>query len=131
MDMLDEIVQRRGYVTNPEHRFFMALLLNADSRERIFDLIRQKYPDADPLEKVLDWVFDLGQTRVLGLDNSNALGIPGFGEPEMFVLEQLLNGKTNDEINAVFAKENPGAGSTAGEAISRIRDSVIFRPLLA
>ena len=130
-DMLDEIVDRRGFVTNPEHRFFMALLLNVDERERIFSLIKQRFPDADPIEKVLDWTFDLAQTRVVGVETSNALGIPDFGEPEMFALENLLNGKTDDEVRQTFVAENPGAEETAiGESIVKIRSSVIFRPLV-
>ena len=132
MDMLDEMLTRRGYVTNPEHRFFMALLLNVDGRERIFSLVKHRFPDADPIEKVLDWIFDLGQTRVLGTDSSNALGIADFGESEMFVLENLLKGKGDKEIEQAFAAENPGQDSqVAPNALSKIRDSVIFRPLLA
>lgn len=132
MDMLDEIVARRGYVTNPEHRFFMALLLNVDGRERIFSLIKHRFPDIDPIEKVLDWVFDLGQTRVIGVDSSNALGIADFGEPEMFALENLLKGKSDEETVQAFAAENPGQDEQViANALSKIRGSVIFRPLLA
>ena len=129
MDRLDEILSRRDFVTNPEHRFFMALLLNVDERERIFGLIKHRFPDADPIEKVLDWVFDLAETRVVGVETSNALGIPDFGETEMFVLENLLHGKTDGEISQAFAKENPGA--EIGDMITKIRDAVIFRPLLS
>ena len=127
-DMLDEIVDRRGFVTNPEHRFFMALLLNVDERDRIFSLIKKRFPDADPIEKVLDWTFDLAQTRVVGVETSNALGIPEFGEPEMFVLESLFHCKTDDEIKRAFAEENPGGD--LGDALTKIRNAVIFRPLL-
>ena len=132
MDMLDEIVKRRGYVTNPEHRFFMALLLNVDGRDRIFSLTKHRYPDVDPVEKVLDWTFDLAQTRVLGMDNTNAFGIADFGEPEMFTLEHLLRGESDDEIHRSFTLENPEADSAVvTSALSKIRGSVIFRPLLA
>jgi hypothetical protein len=132
MDMLDEIVQRRGYVTDPEHRFFMALLLNVDGRERIFDLIRHRFPDTDPREKVLDWVFDLSQIRVLGHETSNALGIPGFAEPDIFALEHLLKGKTNSEIEQQFAVEYAGTDvEVVVEAVNRLRRAVIFRPLLS
>ena len=131
-DMLDEIMNRRGFVTNPEHRFFTALLLNVGESDRIFSLIKKRFPDADPIEKVLDWTFDLAQTRVVGVENSNALGIPDFGEPEIFVLENLLHGKTDDEITRASAEENPGADATAiSESIAKIRNAVIFRPLLS
>ncbi len=125
---IDEIVNRRSFVTNPEHRFFMALLMNVDERERIFLLIKQRFPDADPVEKVLDWVFDLAETRVVGVETSNALGIPNFGDAEMFVLENILNGKSDDEIIKAFAADNPGVD--AGEAIKKVRAAVIFRPLV-
>ncbi|MEQ1604013.1 MAG: hypothetical protein ABL999_04020 [Pyrinomonadaceae bacterium] len=125
---IDEIVNRRSFVTNPEHRFFMALLMNVDERERIFSLIKQRFPDADPVEKVLDWVFDLAETRVVGVETSNALGIPNFGDAEMFVLEGILNGKADDEISVAYGAENPG--SDASDAIAKVRNAVILRPLL-
>ena len=106
----------------------MALLMNVDDRERIFSLIKQRFPDAEPVEKVLDWVFDLAETRVVGVETSNALGIPSFGDVEMFVLENILNGKTDDEIAAVYRAEN--SGSDATEAIAKVRNAAIFRPLL-
>lgn len=129
IDVLDEIVTRRSYVTDPEHRFFMALLLNADRRETIFDLIRHRYSEVDPVEKVLDWVFDLAETRVFGIDSSNAIGIPDFGEIEMTILEGLLRGKADDEILSGLKGQATG-GRTADEAITAIRSSVMFRPLL-
>lgn len=131
MDMQNEILARRSYVTEPEHRFFMALLLNVDGRERIFSLIKQRFPDADPIEKVLDWVFDLAQTRVVGIENPNALGIADFGDVEMFALENMLKGKTADAVAAAYAEENPGSDAAVVKgATDKILASVIFRPLL-
>ncbi len=127
-DRLDDILNRRDFVTNPEHRFFMALLLNVDERTRILGLVKHRFPDTDPVEKVLDWVFDLAETRVVGVETPNALGIPDFGDPEMFVLENMLHGKTDEEIRQAFSAENPGA--EIGEAIAKIREAVIFRPLV-
>ncbi len=130
-DVVDELVNRRAYVTQPEHRFFLALMLNLDNRERIFSLIRQRYADADPIKKILDWVFDLSQTRVFGIEAANALGVPDFGEPEMVALENLLHGKPDDEIAAIFASENPDSEpGIITSAIAKIRGSVVFRPLL-
>jgi hypothetical protein len=128
-DVIDEIIRRRSYVTDPEHRFFMALLLNVDGRERIFELIRRRFPETEPVEKVLDWVFDLSQTRVVGIDASNALGIPDFGNAEMLVLENLLNGKTDDEARDALAAEN--ADLDTGAVLAKVRNAAIFRPLLS
>ncbi len=128
LDAVDEIVNRRSFVTNPEHRFFMALLMNVDDRSRILLLIKQRFPDTDPIEKVLDWVFDLAETRVVGIETSNALGIPNFGDAEIFVLENLLNDKTDKEIFESYSADK--AGSDIGEAIAKVRGAAIFRPLL-
>ena len=129
-DMLDEILTRRRYVTNPEHRFFMALLLNVEGRSYIFALIKQRYPDADPIEKVLDWTFDLAQIRIMGTE-TNALGIADFGDDEMFALEHLLNGSDDAAIRDKFVAEHPGRDVSAIDAaIAKVRDSVLFRPLL-
>jgi hypothetical protein len=131
----DEIVRQRGIVTNPEHRFFLALLLNAEGRTRIFSLIKKRFPDVDPLEKVLDWTFDMSQTRVFGANSSNALGIADFDNFDLFVLENLLRDKSDEEM-----RESLRAEYSAEEAekllagidakTERIRSAVIFQPLL-
>jgi hypothetical protein len=131
----DQIVRLRGFVTNPEHRFFLALLLNADGRERIYGLIRKRFPDTDPLEKVLDWVFDMSQTRVLGTNPPNALGIADFDNFDMFVLENLLREKSGDDMRASLmaeysAEEAEKLPGDLDARIDRISRAVIFQPLL-
>jgi hypothetical protein len=129
-DMLDEIIKRRGFVSDPEQRFFMALLLNVDRRPLIFDLVRHRYPDSDPVEKVLDWVFDLAETRVVGIDSSNALGIADFGDTEMFVLEGILRDKSDEQIRQEFSAEPRQSSSRSIDgAIDAIRHAAIFRSL--
>ena len=118
-DILDDIMTRRGYVSDPEQRFFMALLLNVEGRDRILGLIKDRYPDADPIEKVLDWTFDLAQVRIFGVESNNALGIPDFGDDEMTVLEEILHGKDLQELRSVNA-----------DAIAKIEASPVFRPLM-
>lgn len=124
LDAVDEIVKRRSFVTDPEHRFFFALLMNAENREQIFSLVRQRFPDADAVEKILDWVFDLADTRVVGVETANALGIPDFGEAEMNALEWIMKGKPDDEIISEFA------GPGASDAIAKVRSAAIFRSLV-
>ncbi len=128
LDAVDEIVRRRSFVTDPELRFFLALLMNVENRQSIFSLIHQRFPAADPIEKILDWVFDLAETRVIGVETSNALGIPNFGESEMYVLEELLKGRSYDEVAADYSLQNDGADATA--TITKIRSAAIFQPLL-
>lgn len=133
---VNEIVKRRAYLTEPEHRFFLALLMNVEGRERILSLIKERFPDADPIEKILDWTFDLANTKVLGLNIPNALGIADFGNLDLFVLENLLKSKTDEEICATLKEEYPAENletlaQSLAEKTGRIKQSVIFEPLLA
>lgn len=133
LDRQDAIVRQRQFVTDAEGRFFIALLLNVDGRENIYRLIEQRFPDADPLEKVLDWTYDLANARVVGEEKANALGIPGFDDTDLYVLEQVLNGKSGDDITTAFRTDHgePTPEHALAEKEQRIRDSVIFQPLLS
>ena len=133
-DASNEIIRRRGYVTNPEHRFFFALLLNVDDPQTIFSLIRSRYADGDPVEKVLDWTHELAQTRVVGVNTPNALGIEDFNDIDLSILENLLRGKSDeDALLAVRSEygEEKLAAVDLNSKLGRIRSSAIFRPLLA
>ena len=98
----NDIVMRRSTITSEEHRFFLALLLNVPDREKILELVKQRYPQTDPVEKILDWVEELAQTRALGSKEPNALGIERFSDEHIFVLEQLLRGRAVDEIKELI-----------------------------
>lgn len=128
-----EIVRRRSYVTNPEHRFFFALLLNVEGRSTIFRLITERFPNADPVSKILDWTHDLAQTRVVGVNTPNALGMDDFGDVDLSILEHLLNGRSADESRSSLIEEYGAERlETIGvdEKLTRIRTSGAFRPLL-
>jgi hypothetical protein len=131
LEKLDEILKRRGYVTDPEHRFFLALLLNVEGREQIFSLVKERFPNSEPLDKVLDWTFDLSQTRVLGENIPNALGIVDFDDTDLFILENLLQDKQQDEIQTILENEyGSGKIENLAERIEKLQNSVIFQPLL-
>lgn len=132
IDKLDEILRQRSFVTDAEHRFFLALLLNVEGRERIFSLVKERFPDSEPLDKVLDWTFDLAQTRVLGANTSNALGIKDFDDTDLFILENLLQDKPEAEIGQTLETEYGAANlENLPERIEKIKKSVIFQPLLS
>ncbi|HVE56953.1 MAG TPA: hypothetical protein VNB22_08995 [Pyrinomonadaceae bacterium] len=131
LEKLDEILRRRSYVTNPEHRFFLALLLNVEGRERIFSLVKERFPESEPLDKVLDWTFDLAQTRVLGENIPNALGINDFDDTDLFILENLLQDRQRDEIQTILETEyGSGKIENLAERIEKLQKAVIFQPLL-
>ena len=135
-DFLKEMVRRRGYVTNPEHRFFFALLLNIEGKQHIFSIIKQRFPDADPSEKLLDWVYELAQTRIAGTKDQNALGIQGFDESDLYIFEHLLTGASDAEIRTAVQRDySPEKAACVLEdlkmRIAKIREAVIFAPIFA
>jgi hypothetical protein len=130
------IVQRRATITGDAHRFFLALLLNVPSRTKILDLVKQRYPNQDAVETILDWVEELGRTKVLGAKETNALGLPEFDDSYVFVLEGLLRGLSADQIAQEATAQYPL--EKAAELIPRIpalaeslKTSTLFRSLLA
>jgi hypothetical protein len=130
-EKLDEIYRRRSYITEPEHRFFLALLLNVEGREQIFALVKERFPGKEPLDKVLDWVFDLAQTRVLGQNIPNALGIADFDDTDLSILESLLQDKSEGEIQTILATEyNAGTVENLAERIEKLQKAIILQPLL-
>lgn len=132
---INDLIRRRSFVDNAEHRFFFALLLNVEGRDRILLLIRDRFPESDPIEKILDWAFDLSQMRLVGLGNQNALGITPFDEFDMQLLEYLLHGRTDGEISAIIREIYPAEKAeqllpTLEDRTAAIKNSVVFSPLL-
>jgi hypothetical protein len=128
------IIQRRHTITGDEHRFFLALLLNVDSREKILELVKQRFPETDPVEKILDWVEDLGQTRVLGSKEPNALGIEGFGHEHISVLENQLRGTSVQTIKTLASNGEPGSSAALDKPVESLaqslQNSILFRAIL-
>jgi hypothetical protein len=120
----NDITQRRGTITSEEHRFFLALLLNVPDREKILELVKQRFPETDPVEKILDWVEELAQTRVLGSKEPNALGIEGFDDGYVFVLEQLLRGKSSEEIRRLIKTEEFQAFAELGDKLNSLTEGL-------
>lgn len=134
-DKLNQILRQRALVTNAEHRFFLALLLNVEGKERIFSLVRERYPEADALEKVLDWTYDLAQTKVFGSQMANALGVEDFDDLDLFVLESLLKNRTQNEMLEALQTDYGTAATeetvrNLAAKTEKIRQAVIFEPLL-
>jgi hypothetical protein len=61
----DSLVGHRGTITEPAHRFFLALLLNVPGRAGILDLVARRY-SGDPVKTVLQWAKELSETSAAG-----------------------------------------------------------------
>jgi len=129
------IIKRRTTITQDEHRFFLALLLNISSRSKTLELVKQRFPEKDPVETILDWVEELGRTRILGSTETNALGMAEFDDSHVFVLECLLRGlnleETKQEARSQYPAENAeDLIKRVPEITSELKQSTLFRSLL-
>lgn len=112
-----EIIRRRGFVTDANHRYFLALLLNVEGRQQILSLVAERVPDQNPIETILDWVDELGRTRIAGT-SENAIGIENYSDVHAFVLEGMLKDKTAAEIKQEICADL--SGEPADDLAARI-----------
>lgn len=100
----DALVHMRKSVTEPEHRFFLALLLNAPSRADILEMVAQRFAGAHPGETVLRWLEELMEisevsTWILDAEFPPELGVAVERQPAMFLSAIqcfLADGKTHE-----------------------------------
>jgi hypothetical protein len=135
-DHLNDLARRRSYVHSPEHRFFFALLMNATGRQRILNLVAQRFPDQDPAETIVDWVDELAQTKAFASNEPNALGIEGFGDEHLMVFEALVKNRTlrqtQKEMRSIFkGMKAQEADSRTSSLYEALRNAEIFKPLFA
>lgn len=63
----ETISQMRHFIVNPEHRFFLALLMNVQNRSDIFALISKRFPDSSPIDTILGWAEELMEPNDFGI----------------------------------------------------------------
>jgi hypothetical protein len=63
----DTIKSLRGRITDPEHRFFLALLLNVPKKADLFALVAQRFPEEPPVETILRWAEELIEETYSGI----------------------------------------------------------------
>jgi hypothetical protein len=99
------LIQRRGYLTESDHRFFLALLLNVPRRGMILDLVQQPFPSQDPIDTVATWVEELSTTKLLGSKEPNVLGIDAFDDMSLLALCCRLRGLTTEQTKRAVREE--------------------------
>lgn len=111
----ETITQMRHFIVNPEHRFFLALLMNVQNRNDILALIAKRFPDQSPIETILGWAEELIEPNDFGIALLDAafpetLDIDIEEQSEWFVtaLKQALEGNADvddlaEEISEIQA----------------------------
>ena len=80
----------RSTIIDPEHRFFLALLMNAPTRDDLLALVAQRFPEEAPVAIILRWVEELTEVSDQGvtiLDASfpETLEVDSDAQPELFL----------------------------------------------
>jgi hypothetical protein len=80
----------RSTITEPEHRFFLALLMNAPTRADLFALVAQRFQGQKPIDVVLRWVEELTEVTdegasVLDAAFPDTLDVEPDAQPEVFL----------------------------------------------
>jgi len=130
----NNLIDRRGQITGGEHRFFLALLLNVPRRETLLKMVKQRFPDCDPVETITNWVDELANMKVMGSIEPNVLGIHGFGEDYLLVLQCMLEGLSIEATRSAFEKEFSAdylasLGDKPEELYSAVRESLLFKAI--
>jgi hypothetical protein len=115
MQRQTELTALRKSLIGSDHRFFLALLLNAPHRTIVLDLVRQRFPQRDPAATVCEWVRQFSAMRHATSPGQNILGIDNFSENHLLVLRRLLEGASVEQIKDDLEGHHP-AGKVTEEA---------------
>lgn len=63
----ETISQMRHFIVNPEHRFFLALLMNVQNRADIFALVTRRFPGSSPIDTILGWAEEFVEPNDFGI----------------------------------------------------------------
>lgn len=123
---------RRQQITSHEHRFFLALLLNVPDKTKLLELVKDRFPETNPVETVTEWFEELANTRMAGSSEPNVLGINGFSEDYLFVFQCLLEGLSVEQISNELGEDsvvNNGhsSGDKAEKLCNEISNSMLFK----
>lgn len=93
IDRVNSIRIGRISITQPDHRFFMALLMNAENRKHVDQIIRQRYPQEEPANLVTNWIHDLNKEQKFN---------PPFAEFQLELISLMLRSQSHEEaINSL------------------------------
>jgi hypothetical protein len=80
----------RSSITDPEHRFFLALLMNAPTRVDLLALVKQRFGRQSPAAIILRWAGELMEASdegvaILDAGFPESIGVDRDSQPELFL----------------------------------------------
>ena len=127
-----EIIRRRAEIKSEEHRFLLALLLNVPERKRLLDLVKERFPEAETIDLVVNWVRELSAMRTFGSKEPSVLGRHEFMDGHFFVLKSLLQGLTVERIKAGAPEvQAANGGWPIEEMVDQLRALPMFKAIFS
>lgn len=134
----NDLVYRRRYITSSEHRFFLALLIDAPHRSMALDLVKQRFPRINPVETVVGWVEELSAMKMAGSASENVLGLDSFYDDNLFfdVFRYLLEGLSLGAMKEAMARDYSALyaldlDAEIEEVYAYFRESILFKSILS
>jgi len=120
----DSIMRAMQEIVHPEHRYFLAMLFNVPNRAEIDQLIKTRFPNADPEEKIVEGVSALSASGHLNL---------GRDERSLSLLRFALRGASfKDAAHALseqFGDDSETQAATA-QTWYKIKFAGLLKPLM-
>ena len=103
-------------------------------RRKVLELVKQRFPERNPVDTITEWVAELSHTKVFGSSEPNVLGIQDLDEDYLFVFQCLLEGFTIAQTRSAFLeelsdKDAQSLGDKAETLYNTIRHSMLFRSI--
>jgi hypothetical protein len=117
----------RSKISDPESRFLLALLMLMPDRDAIFDAIRIRYPDDEPLAMIERWLEGLSGKETIGFDFNPVNRLLFRGLVEGSDMEDLL-ARLRTEFSEVSIAEHRDRLLDHAKQLAR---SDLFYPLLS
>lgn len=107
----ETVSQMRHHIDDPDHRFFLALLMNVQCSEDIHTLVAERFPDQSPVETILGWaeeLIELADFSVILLDAvfPEELEVAVEAQPHLLMIELKRALAGNLEANALTAEQS-------------------------
>jgi hypothetical protein len=122
------LIRRRRVITDPDLRFFLALLLNLPGQTEILRLVRERWPGEDPVTRTLALLRALSSTA-----QGDALNL-ALDDSGLDVAAELLRQGPDADLVKGLADRYEIEGDTAAQVQSMaraLRGSPVLGPLFA
>lgn len=113
----------RDTVTDPEHRFFLALLLNVPNAPEILRLVADRFPERAAEDTAMGWIAALADAGKLGMKLD-----PVQRDVLRLLLERLPRDQMLERLCATYELNDRTA---AAASVDRFRDQVRRQPLFS